>query len=265
MSRFRADSELTRLNLARGGNHHVSRLLANALCLAERARRVTDGRFDPRVVGALERLGFDAVPQAWDGRGEASRPVLSRHGCRGPIELSAAVDLGGLGKGLALRRAAAVVSRRLGGEPYLLDAGGDIVTGGSAFPWSIGIEDPAGGGEPLATVSIAAGWAVATSSTRLARRQAVGGGEDIHHLVDPATGRPGGAGLAAVTVAWRDPAWAEVWSKALFLEGPAGIGPAARARGLAAWWVDARGTLSMTPAARQVTTWVRAEAGLSPP
>ena len=58
---------------------------------------------------------------------------------------------------------------------------------------------------------------------------------------------------------------AEVWSKALFLEGPAGIGPAARARGLAAWWVDARGTLSMTPAARQVTTWVRAEAGLSPP
>jgi thiamine biosynthesis lipoprotein len=175
------------------------------------------------------------------------------------------VDLGGLGKGIALRRAAAAVSRRLGGEPFLLDAGGDIATGGWAFTWSIGIEDPAGGAEPLATLSIPGGWAVATSSTRLARRDGGGGGEGVHHLVDPGTGRPGGTGLAAVTVAWRDAAWAEVWSKALFIEGPAGIGPAARARGLAAWWVDAEGALSMTPAARQVTTWVRAEAGLSPP
>ena len=39
----------------------------------------------------------------------------------------------------------------------------------------------------------------------------------------PATGDPGGAGLRAVTVAGSDPAWAEVWSKALFLEGRRGI------------------------------------------
>jgi hypothetical protein len=85
-------------------------------------------------------------------------------------------------------------------------------------------------------------------------------GRPVHHLIDPSTGAPGGAGLAAVTVAFPDPAWAEVWSKALFLEGASGIADAARRRGLAAWWVDEAGELSMTPAARQQTGWVRAEA-----
>ena len=80
-------------------------------------------------------------------------------------------------------------------------------------------------------------------------------GEAVHHLIDPSTGRPGGDGLLAVTVAGPDPAWAEVWSKALFLVGPSGIADAARARGLAAWWVAVDGTLEMTPAARPMTVW----------
>jgi len=50
MSRYRADSELTLLNRRRGGAARVSRLLAAALATAERARRLTAGRFDPRVV-----------------------------------------------------------------------------------------------------------------------------------------------------------------------------------------------------------------------
>jgi FAD:protein FMN transferase len=64
----------------------------------------------------------------------------------------------------------------------------------------------------------------------------------------------------AVTVAGPDPAWAEVWSKTLFLEGPHGIGPRARSLGLAAWWIRADGALEMTPAARVRTAWSAAEA-----
>ena len=85
-------------------------------------------------------------------------------------------------------------------------------------------------------------------------------GRTVHHLIDPGTGEPGGAGLHSVTVAATDPAWAEVWSKALFLEGSDGIAGAARGRDLAAWWVTTDGALEMTPAARQRTTWVAAEA-----
>ena len=143
---------------------------------------------------------------------------------------------------------------------YLLDAGGDIVVEGAPAtgePWHIGIENPAGGSTPVATVRATGRFAVATSSTR--RLRWIQAGRPVHHLIDPTTGEPGGAGLLAVTVAGPDPAWAEVWSKALFLEGRTGIAAFARSRGLAAWWVTADGDLEMTPAARVRTTWVAAE------
>jgi thiamine biosynthesis lipoprotein len=240
-----------------------------ALALAERARRITAGRFDPRVVVDLERLGFAAAPQAWARRPPGDEPLLRRapDGC---IALSAPVDLGGLGKGIALRRACRAAAARLPGAGLLIDAGGDIVTLGRPDPanaasrWSIAIEDPSGAGEPMATFAVPDRWAVATSSTRIARRLD-DAGLMVHHLIDPRTGTPGGGGLVAVTVAFPDPAWAEVWTKELFLEGPSGIGARARGRGLAAWWVGPDGSLSMTPAARQVTTWVRSEVELSPP
>jgi thiamine biosynthesis lipoprotein len=114
----------------------------------------------------------------------------------------------------------------------------------------------------MATCELPEGWAVATSSTRIARRLD-DAGTMVHHLIDPRTREPGGGGLVAVTVAFPDPAWAEVWTKDLFLEGPSGIGARARGRGLAAWWVGADGSLSMTPAARQLTVWVRSEVEVS--
>ena len=80
-----------------------------------------------------------------------------------------------------------------------------------------------------------------------------------YHLVDPATGEPADGGLLAVTVAAADPAWAEVWSKALFIAGHRRIADEARTRGLAAWWMDEDGRFEMTPAARQRTTWVAGE------
>lgn len=263
MSRFRPDSELTRLNLGGRRPAIVSALLSNAIVLAERARRMTDGRFDPRVLGNLERLGFDAVPQAWPSGHQGGEPVVRRSGRtrsdrRGRITLSGAVDLGGLGKGLALRHAARAVGGILGQGSFLIDAGGDLATGGN-HEWSIAIEDPNGGTEPVATIVAQRDTAVATSSTRIARHGS--GSRAVHHLIDPSTGEPGGPGIAAVTVATNDPAWAEIWSKALFLGGAQRIGTEARGRGLAAWWVAIDGTLSMTPAARQQTTWVRSEAG----
>jgi thiamine biosynthesis lipoprotein len=268
MSRFRDDSELTQLNRRAPGAAMGSRHLVNALVAADRARRMTRGRFDPRIVGALERIGYAGVSQgvgpSIDADARRDSPVLERCGRHGPVALPASVDLGGIGKGLALRWAARDLDRRLGGPAvagYLLDAGGDIVASGSpgdGGPWAVGIEDPAGGIGPVAVVVIRDHGAVATSSLRRLRWER--GGRTLHHLIDPRTGEPGGDGLAAVTVAGPDPAWAEVWSKALFLEGARAIGELARARGLAAWWVGEEGGLEMTPAARVRTTWVAAEA-----
>jgi thiamine biosynthesis lipoprotein len=182
------------------------------------------------------------------------------------VSVGRPVDLGGIGKGLALRWAASALDASVVGhsEPtlgFLVDAGGDIVASGTPdgmAPWLVAIEDPAGGTEPLAVVAVRERGGIATSSIRrLCWEHA---GRIVHHIIDPRTGEPGGDGHAAVTVAGPDPAWAEVWSKALFLEGAAGIAATARARGLAAWWVTSDGHLEMTPAARVRTAWVAGEA-----
>lgn len=279
MSRYREDSELTRLNRA-GSLAEPSRRLVAAMSAADRAGRITDGLFDARVVTDLERLGSVGVWQAarWasasqgTGRPRPTAPInsqagptpgrtfLARDGRYGEITLHAPIDLGGIGKGLALRWAARRAARILD-SGFLLEAGGDIASRGlfGEARWSIGIEDPAGGPEPLAVSVLERDQAIATSSTRLGRWHDPAG-RTVHHLIDPGTGLPGGAGLTAVTVAFPDPAWAEVWSKALFLEGAVRIAGAARRRGLVAWWIDDAGDLSMTAAARQQTSWVRSEA-----
>lgn len=262
MSRFRADSELMGLDRAAITGHEapVSWRLRRAAVACDRAHRLTAGRFDPRVIGQLDAWGYrgialdDPSPLAHLG---ADDRIVSRLE-RGRVAVSHPLDLGGIGKGLAVRWAAAQV-RALGIERFLIDAGGDLVAEGESpdsGPWRVGIEDPSGG-EDVAVIAVAAG-AVATSSIR--RLHWMHEGRLRHHLVDPATGEPAAGGLVAVTVAGPDPAWAEVWSKALFVAGRTGIADLARSRGLAAWWVDDGGAMSMTAAARQRTIWVATEA-----
>lgn len=310
LSRFRETSDLTLLNRAATGalpgdtaTLAVDRRLVRALVAARRAWRVTGGRFDPRVLADLDRLGYrGAEVGTSEGAGEVDRSRPPKPDCewlcadsrsdRAAVETP--VDLGGIGKGLALRWAGHLLERTLAGAGaaaagtatenprearpgFLLEAGGDLVGRGGApggGPWLIGIDDPRAGTAttgPLAVIAIADG-AAATSSVAVHRwRIALDGSgsttspvgrsvgpspdREVHHLVDPRTGEPGGSGLLAVTVVGPDPAWAEVWSKTLFLAGRSGIADAARSRGLAAWWVDETGALAMTPAARPLTAW----------
>jgi FAD:protein FMN transferase len=263
MSRFRESSEVTTLNRAcpRGTAMTIGRRLGRALATADRAHRMTGGRFDPRVLHQLDDWGYRGADLGAAARADdlgASDRIVERV-ARDRVRLPRPVDLGGIGKGLAVRWARDRV-RAAGVDRFLLDAGGDMTASGDApdgGPWRIGIEDPAGGDDPLAVVAIRDG-AIATSSIR--RLRWTSDGRDRHHLVDPQTGEPADDGLLAVTVAATDPAWAEVWSKALFVAGRAAIAAEARSRGLAAWWVGVDGCLEMTPAARQRSIWVAGEA-----
>ena len=276
LSRFRETSELTALNRALGRIVPVSPRLYAAVAASERARRVTGGAFDPRIHDDLERLGergaaigtdeTDLAAAQWSRHGFVDRPIAVRAPRDRSVRIDRRIDLGGIGKGLALRwagRRLRQLLREARPAPlpgFLLEAGGDIVCEGQApegGPWQIAIEDPAGRG-PLA-VAILVDGAIMTSSTAV-RAWRAPDGRPVHHLLDPRTGEPSGTGLRAVTVAGPDPAWSEVRTKALFLAGARGIGPVARGAGLAAWWVAEDGRLSMTPAARLATAWVRDEA-----
>jgi thiamine biosynthesis lipoprotein len=273
MSRFRETSDLTAVNGVAGTGRllPVDRRLRRALTAADRAGRLTGGRFDARVLTDLERLGYRGTDlgTADPGSGErAGQPVGDRWLCADPragvVAVDRPVDLGGIGKGLGVRWAWASIERSgllAAGWGALLDAGGDLAAGGPSpdlGPWMIAIDDPTAATESVAVITVAAG-AVATSSIQV-HRWRTETGRQVHHLIDPRTGEPGGAGLLAVTVAGPDPAWAEVWSKTLFLAGADGIVALARSRGLAAWWVLDDGRLEMTAAARARTTWVAAEA-----
>ncbi len=263
MSRFRDDSAVTQLNHLAGSGSAIPvepRLYA-AIATTHRAYRRTGGRFDPRVLARLDELGYRGVPVAagWLTPDRGPEGWLQRWPRQRRVRIEQPIDLGGIGKGLALRWAWRRLSDALGPDTAagcLLEAGGDVVVGGPSpggGPWSIGIEDPHGGSDPIAVVAISSG-SLCTSSIRVNQWRDADG-RRVHHLIDPFTGEPGGEGLLAVTVAGADPAWSEVWTKALFLAGRSGIADLARGHGLPAWWVDDAGELSMTPAGRSMTIW----------
>jgi thiamine biosynthesis lipoprotein len=267
-TRFDRDSDLMRANAAADQWASVGWYCFDALRAARHAHLATEGRFDPRVLRTLVDLGYDTTlpfgtqPVDVGARPDAARPQrtpwepeFDAAGQRVRIGAEP-VDLGGIGKGLALRWAGDAL-RVAGCDTFLIDAGGDCVYSGAGpdgTGWRIGVEDPLGGSEPVAVLEVDEG-ACATSSTRLLSWRA--GERAVHHLIDPRTGRPGGAGLRSVTVRAADPASAEVWSKVLFLQGADLVAAAAKSRGLAALWVREDGTFEMTTALRSSVIWER--------
>jgi thiamine biosynthesis lipoprotein len=273
-TRFRPDSPLMRANRTPDAWHRVPPVLLEAVAEAKRAHDRTGGRVDPRVLRTLVALGYDrtlsfghgpvdlapvdrAAPRGCRGHGGAFRPGIRR--ATGEVRLGPEpIDLGGIGKGLAVRWAAATLGRTT--SDFLVDAGGDLACRGGprgGGPWLVGVEDPTGpdrATEPLAVLGLR-DRAVATSSIRLRRWRA--GARAVHHLIDPRTGRPGGEGLLAVTVVGRDPAVAESWSKALFVAGRRHLGRLARRRGLAALWVDEDGKVATTREIEGYLEWRR--------
>jgi FAD:protein FMN transferase len=203
-SRFRPDSELSQLNGSDGAVVPVSGLFAELVDAALRAARLTDGDVDPTCGQALEEIGYDrdfAVLQAAGARSPRSGPaVLGVPGwqCvrldrkRGLAQLTngAQLDLGATAKAWAADRCASLIAAATE-SGVLVSLGGDIAVAGPppADGWRVRVTDDhaAGPEAPGQTVTIRSGG-LATSSTTV-RTWAVGG-QRVHHIINPATGRP---------------------------------------------------------------------------
>jgi thiamine biosynthesis lipoprotein len=233
-SRFRDDSEISELNRRAGAPVSLSSDTLVLVAHAVAAAALTGGRFDPTVGGALVALGYDrdfgdvarrAGAAAANGATSPSPGVddieIDPDGMTARLPAGVCFDPGGIGKGLA---ADLVVSDLIdaGAVGALVNLGGDLrVEGDPGRPggWPISLPDPLHPDRELARFSLPRG-AVATSSDRRRRWRTAAG--EVHHLVDPATGRPAGGGTIAVTVV-ADRAWlAEVFATALFVGGPDG-------------------------------------------
>lgn len=213
LSRFRAHSELSRLNS--NGTLAAGPDLLRVVELALAAKERTGGRFDITVHEALVAAGYDRsfelVPAV--DAAPALRPVRHDAGVRvlnGVIRLhrGTRLDLGGIGKGYACDRAAEILATA---GPCLVNAGGDIAT--RAGVWTVSVETAT---EPL-TLELSGGNALATSGRDLRRWRR--GGRELHHLIDPATALPSSSDLLRVTAVAHDAIDAEVTAKALFLAG----------------------------------------------
>jgi thiamine biosynthesis lipoprotein len=204
-SRFRADSELTRVNTGAGRPVRVSALLLEALEVALRAARLTDGAVDPTVGLALELAGYDRDWRLLAPPGEVSARSCAITVSAGPgwrkVALDRAgswirtpggvrLDLGATAKAWAADRAASAAAE-VAGCGVLVALGGDIATAGPAplEGWQIRVTDDhrSAPSAPGQTISIRSGG-LATSSTAVRRWSHKGC--NMHHIIDPRDGAP---------------------------------------------------------------------------
>lgn len=211
-SRFREDSELSRINALAGESVQLGPLFAEVVGAALRAAAATDGDVDPTCGAGLEAIGYDRDIEVlredgvrvvvheylpapgwqsidWDPE---SRTLRVPSGCR--------LDFGAVAKALAADRAAAAVTRELGCG-VLVSLGGDIATAGPGpeSGWRIRVTDDHRAGDAVLgqTISVTGG-ALATSSTTVRRWQGQSG--PLHHVLDPRTGRPADSCWRTVSV-----------------------------------------------------------------
>jgi thiamine biosynthesis lipoprotein len=253
LSRFRPDSELSRLNAAGGSEVKVSPILWDVLSIAMQEAHWSGGLVVPNLLSALEQAGYNrsfdammesaaacspaysgamqpsgrtadsrpapenrAVPGSW--RRQANWTAIRMDPRRRSVRLPAGMklDFGGVGKGWAAQQA---LQRLKPFGPALVDAGGDIAASSlraDGRPWRIDVADPLFPGAALETLALGSG-SVATSG--IDHRRWVQDGVWKHHIIDPRRGEPAETDLLSVTVIAPDPVQAETAAKIILILG----------------------------------------------
>jgi thiamine biosynthesis lipoprotein len=231
MSTWIAGSDVSRINGAAGiGPVPASAEVREVLTMARQMSELTSGRFDV-TFGALSGLWkFDhdqdnLLPDMRDVRKRlplvdyravqiddtAGTVFLARNGM--------SLHLGGIGKGYAIDRAAAMLRRR-GLRNFMVQNGGDIYVAGmrDGRPWRLAIQDPRGAANrPFAELNLSDGT---FSTSGDYERYFVKNGRRYHHILDPATGAPA-RGARSVTIVSNLAVIADALSTGVFIMGPA--------------------------------------------
>ena len=128
-----------------------------------------------------------------------------------------AITLGGIAKGYAVDRAAAVL-KQAGYANFILQVGGDLYVAGkkSTGSWVVGIQDPRGDRGTMFAVAPIEDHAFSTSGDY--ERGFVKDKTRYHHILDPRTGNPA-MKSRSVTVFAKDAFTADSWSKVFFIMG----------------------------------------------
>jgi len=205
-SRYREDSELSRINRSDGQPIMVDEETAQLLDYADLCYRLSEGKFDISS-GVLRKLwqfdGSDHIPDP-----AAIKALLNHVGWEkvswrnSVISLPPGMelDLGGIGKEYAVDRSAQLC-RTQSEASLLVNYGGDMAISKprrNDQSWMVGVDDPHHDGGNASTLHVRKGGS-ATSGD--ARRFLLKDGVRYGHILDPLTGWPIPDAPRSVTVA----------------------------------------------------------------
>lgn len=224
-SRFRSESDLSRVNADNSTIVPLGGVLLEVVEAASRAYQLTDGLVDIGVGRAVEAWGYDRTfeevvdldvapadsgPSSWlMERGRLHRPPGVR------------LDLGGIAKGWACDRAVE------SGLASVVSAGGDMRSDDPDT--TAPIFDPSG--KMMTKLHVGIG-SLATSS--VGRRRWRVGNREVCHLIDSRTMKPVDTPVVSATVLAEHAVDAETGAKAVLLLGVDGLEWASRQH-----WIDA--------------------------
>lgn len=231
MTTFRPESELSQANAHAGQFWPISADTVEVIDRGLWAGSISEGTFDItfHTLGDLWKFGSvaDESPTP-PTRAEAKKRAamvdyrlveLDRDGKRLKVPKGRAIDLGGIAKGFAVDRAAAVL-RKAGLENFLVQAGGDLYGAGKkqdGTPWVSGVQDPRGPKGTYFAILPLENHAFSTAGDYA--RSYVKDGRRYHHIIDPKTGYPADASRS-VTI-WAPTALvADAVDDAVFILGP---------------------------------------------
>ena len=223
-SRFRPESDISRVNRHPGRPVRVSPLTVLAVGAALDAWRQTGGAFDPTVGSALIDAGYDrtfdeVVRSVHMAPSPAPGPdAVDLHRVASTISVASGVhlDLGGIGKGLAADQTVATLIEA-GASGAMVNIGGDLRADGrppTGQGWQIDLDCP--GSQRRLHCRIQRG-AVCTSSTTRRRWPSDAGPQ--HHLIQPSSGTPCNTGVLTATVIGATAAACEVLATAAIASG----------------------------------------------
>jgi len=228
LSRFRTDSELSRLNRTFDRPVEVSDTLWDVFQYALSAQTITNGLVTPTVLDAMLEAGydqnFDSLPRdqsqhgsqflsavnplsvvTWD---ERSQTICLPYGVH--------LDFGGVAKGWAAHQTVEALKEH---GPVLMNAAGDIAVGdslASGEPWQVGVKNPFVKGSDFETLKLNR-CGVATSGRD--RRRWNQNGLPRHHIIDPYTGQPAETNVMTATIVAPTVMEAEAAAKAVLILG----------------------------------------------
>ena len=132
-----------------------------------------------------------------------------------------AIDLGGIAKGYASDRVAAIFARH-GITSGTISLGGNVYVCGSkpnGQPWVVAIQDPRSDGYAV-TVALTDSFAVTSGGYQ--RYYTAPDGTVYQHILDPKTGYPVESDLLSVSILCDNGTMADAYSTALYVMGSAG-------------------------------------------